>query len=141
VPLFETPSRARSLGKYSMTATLDAVTHTNGQFEEGEVEPLDSNLPLDQDEDQTVRPNGFHLERLVPARTSPDELPALHVSPPASPSAAFDYEHRPSSRHSSITHTEVTGGITDRSSRRRSIMDVRLFLLVPRALINLHPAQ
>lgn len=131
-----------------MTATVEAATHNNGHFQEEEqVDALNSTLPLDQDEDQTVRPNGFHLQQLAPAqpaRTSADEsfnLPSLHVSPPASPSAPLDYEHRPSSAHSSFTHAEVTGGITDRSNRRRSIMDVRLFVLVHSTLINSHPAK
>ncbi|KAF8475427.1 hypothetical protein JB92DRAFT_3051408, partial [Gautieria morchelliformis] len=104
-----------------MTATVEAATRSNGQFqgEDGQA---------GQDEDETVRPNGFHLDQpplAQAAQSSPDEmsnLPSVHVSPPSTPGLSYDHEHRASSPQS-VTHTEITAGIADRSSRRRSIMD------------------
>lgn len=131
-----------------MTATLDAVTHSNGQFQdEDQVDSLDSSIPLDQDEDQTVRPNGLHLEQLVPAQTprttleEPSNLSALRVSPPTTPGVTYDHDRLTPSPQLPFTHTEVTAGNSDRSNRRRSIMDVRFILLRSSSLMNFHPAQ
>lgn len=111
------------------------ATDRNGQYQgEEQVDSVYPNTNQGQDQDRTVRPNGVHPEEPVlaqAAQTSPDELsnsPALH-SPSPTPGVAYDQEHRPSSPQSSFTHTEITGGITDRSNRRRSIMDVRPVLL------------
>jgi len=110
-----------------MTATPDEATHTE-QAQEDQVNPLDSHATQEEDEDVTVRPNGFHADQQLASQDEASTLPALHVSPPGSPDVASDSEFRASSPQSSYTHTEITTGISDRNSRRRSIMDVSLFL-------------
>lgn len=132
-----------------MTATVDAASHSNGHYQEGDqVDSLFSNTPLDLDEDLTVRPNGFHLQEPVLGRSvqtspvEPSNPPVLQIPPPLlTASISYDHERRPSSPQSSVTHTEITGGITDRSSRRRSIMDVRLVLLKNSPFDDACPAQ
>lgn len=115
-----------------MTATPDEATHTE-QVQEDQVNPIDSHTIQDQDEDVTVRPNGFLVEQQQHvqsiAQDVPSTLPVLRVSTPGSPDVTSDSEFRASSPQSSYTHTEITTGISDRSSRRRSIMDVSLSYL------------